>query len=189
MEQLVEDFKAAIANPAVNHKIFKKALVQTPSWQNMLDYIEFSKTAGNYRSDYEGFYILHCGVDHDISNFNGVAEFLNAMGKVYEKEDSSSNALDHQTSQACLTFVISENYRAIANNSGIMRHTDTTDTIHWQAVGATMWTLYQDGKAHEYLVEPGDIVFIKYGTEHGVESLTPRAGIVYSGGEYHPNKD
>ena len=35
----------------------------------------------------------------------------------------------------------------------------------------------------------GDIVYIQYGTEHGVESLTPRAGIVFSGGEYHPNKD
>jgi mannose-6-phosphate isomerase-like protein (cupin superfamily) len=180
MEQLIQDFKAVMADPTVNHKIFKKALVQTPSWQNMMDYVEFSKTAGNYRSDYEGFYILHCGEDHDISHFNGAAEFLKFMGAVYGEENPS---------QGCFTFVISENYRAMTDKSGIMRHTDTTDTIHWTTVGATIWTLYQDGQAHEYLVEPGDIVYIQYGTEHGVESLTPRAGIVYSGGEYHPNKD
>jgi hypothetical protein len=189
MKQLIKDFKAAIEDPAVNHKIFKKAMVQTPSWQNMMDYVEFSRTAGNYRSDLPGFYILHCGIDHDISHFNGVSEYLDIMGKIYAKDDAEFNTLDHQSSQACLTFVISENYRAIKDHSGIKKHTDTTDTIHWQAVGATIWTLFQDDKAYEYLVEPGDIVFIKYGTEHEVESITPRAGIVYSGGEYHPNKD
>jgi mannose-6-phosphate isomerase-like protein (cupin superfamily) len=180
MEQLIKEFKAAMSDPTVNHKIFKKALVKTPSWQNMQDYIEFSKTAGNYRSDYEGFYILHCKEDHDISDFDGAAEFLKVMGAVYGEDNPS---------QSCFTFVISENYRAVAEKSGIMKHTDTTDTIHWNVVGATIWTLYQDGQANEYLVEPGDIVYIQYGTEHGVESLTPRAGIVYSGGEYHPNKD
>jgi hypothetical protein len=180
MEQLVKDFRSAMEDPTVNHKIFKKALVQTPSWQDMMDYVEFSKTAGNYRSDYEGFYILHCGKDHDISHFNGADEFLKVMTAIYGDDTSS---------QSCFTFVISENYRALKSRSGIMRHTDTTDTIHWNTVGATIWTLYQDDQAHEYLVEPGDIVYIKYGTEHGVESLTPRAGIVFSGGEYHPNKD
>ena len=189
MEQLIKDFKAAIADPEVNHKIFKKAMVQTPSWQNMMDYVEFSRTAGNYRSDLPGFFILHVGLDHDISHFNGVAEYIKVMSTIYAPEDAHENSLDWSTSQACLTFVISENYREIKDHSGIKKHTDTTDTIHWQAVGATIWTLFQDGEAHEYLVEPGDIVFIKYGTEHEVESITPRAGIVYSGGEYHPNKD
>jgi mannose-6-phosphate isomerase-like protein (cupin superfamily) len=180
MDDLVKEFKDAIEDPNVNHKIFKKAFVTTPTWDDMQGYIEFSKTAGNYRSDYEGFYILHCKEHHDISHMKGTKEFLEFMGKVYDKVPAT---------QDCFTFVISENYRALTDLSGIKKHTDTTDTIHWTTVGATIWTLYQDGQAHEYLVEPGDIVFIKYGTEHGVESLTPRAGIVYSGGEYHPNKD
>jgi mannose-6-phosphate isomerase-like protein (cupin superfamily) len=179
MERLIQEFKDVMADPSINHKIFKKALVQTPSWQNFMDYVELSRTAGNYRSDYEGFYILHVDQFHDISHFNGAAEFLRVMGEVYGSK----------ASQGQFTFVISENYRALAERSGITKHTDTTDTIHWNTVGATIWTLYQNGQANEYLVEPGDIVYIKYGTEHGVESLTPRAGIVFSGGEYHSNKD
>jgi mannose-6-phosphate isomerase-like protein (cupin superfamily) len=179
MEKLIQEFKDVMADPNINHKIFKKALVQTPSWQNFIDYVEFSRTAGNYRSDYEGFYILHVDQFHDISHFNGAEEFLKVMGEVYGSK----------ASQGQFTFVISENYRALTERSGITKHTDTTDTIHWNTVGATIWTLHQDGQANEYLVEPGDIVYIKYGTEHGVESLTPRAGIVFSGGEYHSDKD
>jgi hypothetical protein len=89
MERLVQEFKVAMADPKINHKIFKKALVETPSWDSMINYIEFAKKAGNYRSDYDGFHIFNCGDDEDISHLNGAADFLNFMGKVYDIDNPS----------------------------------------------------------------------------------------------------
>lgn len=168
MEDFIKEFNSS---RELSHKVFKNALQPTPAWETFMDYIEKSKIIGNYRSDYEGFYILHTGGDdEELGDFGKLNDFNAAMKKAYAGEIKSSG----------ITFVISKIYRSITDRSGIMKHTDPTDTIHWHCVGATIWRFFEGDSVIEHIVEPGDIIYIKQGTEHEVESLTPRSGIVFS---------
>jgi len=65
---------------------------------------------------------------------------------------------------------------------GLWLHKDPCEQIHWTCVGKTKWTVIDfDGKTREYFMEPGDVIFLPTGMEHGVETLEePRAGIAYS---------
>jgi len=52
-------------------------------------------------------------------------------------------------------------------------HKDTTDVWFWQCQGKTKWTINKK----EYILKPGDLIFVPKGIIHNVVSLTPRAGI------------
>ena len=52
-------------------------------------------------------------------------------------------------------------------------HKDGEDVYFWQCQGKTKWVI----KKKEYILKPGDLIFVPKGTIHNVTSLTPRAGI------------
>ena len=63
------------------------------------------------------------------------------------------------------------------NNLGSFgKHTDTMDVWFWQAKGITKWQIMNK----EYVLSPGDLIYIPKGVEHCVISLSPRAGISMS---------
>lgn len=162
-------------------KVFKGIMQESPTWNQFLNYVEKTKEFGNYRSDREGFYILNSTEISYISDFPNIKNFYNAILSAYGKE----------LVQKSLSVILSETYRNIAPISGVARHSDPIDTIHWAAIGASMWKLWDsEGNLTEILLEPGDIIYVKDGNEHEVESITPRAGIIFTAGEgYDPNKN
>jgi mannose-6-phosphate isomerase-like protein (cupin superfamily) len=174
-EEFIKDFKE-VKLSGISHKIFKNVFQPTPSLETMLQFVEDSKAKGTYRSDREGFYIIHSHDPADFEGYGAYDDFLSAARTVYTDLDEMQNF--------GTTMVASEKYRAIVEVSGIMRHTDQTDTIHWTTSGATIWRIFDKDGEHEYVVEAGDIFYVKHEIEHEVESLTPRAGIVLSAGKY-----
>lgn len=57
------------------------------------------------------------------------------------------------------------------------RHNDNIDVFFWQVQGKTKW-VFDDGT--EYLLEPGDLIFVPEGVYHNVIPLGPRIGISMS---------
>jgi mannose-6-phosphate isomerase-like protein (cupin superfamily) len=55
-------------------------------------------------------------------------------------------------------------------------HADTMDVWFWQAKGKTKWQVL----GNEYILSPGDLIYVPKGIEHNVIALTPRAGISMS---------
>ena len=55
-------------------------------------------------------------------------------------------------------------------------HKDNLDVWFWQCQGKTKWKV----KRKEYILKPGDLIFVPKGIVHNVTSLTPRAGISMS---------
>ena len=53
------------------------------------------------------------------------------------------------------------------------RHNDEVDVYFWQCQGSTKWVMDDC----EYVLEPGDMIYIPRGIYHNVIPLTPRAGI------------
>lgn len=171
MDDFIKDL-IEVRKSNLGYKLYKNVLHPVPEWNVFLEYIEKTKIDGNYRSDRPGFYVLHANKQSDFYIFKSFDIFQKALFEIYPEIISESGA----------TAVISETYRNIAEVSGISKHTDPQDTIHWNCVGATIWKFYEKDSFVEEIVEPGDIIFVRSGTEHEVESLTPRAGIVYSAG-------
>jgi len=116
-----------------------------------------------------------------INDFPNIQNFYEAVVEAYK---------DLALPNYGMTTIVSKIYRNFSDISGVKRHTDPIDTIHWQCVGATIWHAWdKEGNMTEYLVEPGDVMFINYEHEHEVDSITPRAGILFTAGEGNDDPD
>jgi ribosomal protein L16 Arg81 hydroxylase len=56
---------------------------------------------------------------------------------------------------------------------GSGKHIDKAEVFYWQMIGKTKW-IVDNG---EYILNPGDVIYIPIGNYHKVISLTPRAGL------------
>ena len=174
MKEFIEEFKKIKYDPSVTHKLFKNVLTPTPEMQPFLDYIEFSKTAGNYREDTEGFYVLHTDpYAHDLSQFLGILDLRKEMQEIYKDEIDIVG----------ITLLISKYTEGeVLAPTGISKHWDPQDTIHWGCTGKSFWKIFEEVAGeeviYEYVVEPGDIFFAKTHTFHEVKSLTQRAACI-----------
>jgi hypothetical protein len=169
----LEEFEGVKFDPSQTHRLFKNALTPLPEMQAFKEYIEFSRTEGNFRSDSEGMYILHTDPSkHDLSQFLEVQDLRLRVREIYDQEIDSVG----------ITLLISENSKYTTTNpTGIKRHYDQQDTMHWCCVGSSKWYIYKDNTEEiefEYTVETGDIMFVKKSIFHEVESLSPRAACI-----------
>ena len=173
MNDFLEEFKKIKFNPNVTHYLFKNAMPFVPEMQAFKNYIEFSKKAGNFRSDSQGMYVLHTDPNsHDLSEFLSIQNLRNKTKSIYLDEIDSVG----------ITLLISEHSKdEIQTPTGITKHYDQQDTIHWACVGSSLWHIYKDEPDEiefEYVVEPGDIMFAKKHIVHDVKSLSPRAACI-----------
>ena len=57
-------------------------------------------------------------------------------------------------------------------------HNDPIDVIYLQCIGSVKWKIYKD-IAQEYILNPGDAIYVPAQLMHEVFSLTPRAAISF----------
>jgi len=64
------------------------------------------------------------------------------------------------------------------------KHNDPVDVFYLQCIGNVKWNIYKDS-VEEYILEPGDVIYVPAGVMHEVFSLSPRASIsfMFSKGE------
>lgn len=67
-------------------------------------------------------------------------------------------------------------------------HIDNRETIYWQCIGQAVWHIYEnyDDKypLAEYVLEPGDVIYVAEGVIHQIRADQPRAAL---GFQYRPN--
>ena len=67
-------------------------------------------------------------------------------------------------------------------------HTDNRETIYWQCIGEAIWhifsTLEDRNPIAEYILQPGDVIFVAEGVIHQIRADMPRAAL---GFQYRPN--
>lgn len=61
-------------------------------------------------------------------------------------------------------------------------HEDLVDGFFIQCEGETLWKIYKNNTIDEYILKPGDLIFIPKRITHSVLSLCPRAAISISFG-------
>lgn len=132
-------------------KFIKGYNPQVPSWQTCLENFNQSVLDDELiKHNCLGFFVSHSA--HKIQEVKNVLNDLNLT-------------------EAHL-------YMNITLHGGTFgRHNDNIDVFFWQVQGKTKW-VFDDGT--EYLLEPGDLIFVPEGVYHNVIPLGPRIGISMS---------
>jgi ribosomal protein L16 Arg81 hydroxylase len=59
------------------------------------------------------------------------------------------------------------------------RHYDEKSVMYIQLINSVVWNVWENGVKKEFILEPGDIIFMPKMTEHEVIPLMPRAAITF----------
>jgi hypothetical protein len=60
------------------------------------------------------------------------------------------------------------------------KHSDNCSILYVQAINSARWIVYMDGEEKEFILEPGDVMFIPQGLMHEVFAFMPRAAISFA---------
>ena len=105
---------------------------------------------------------------------------------VFENADllkSSTEKLDKISKQI---YIQSKSFDEVVNlaknKKDIDFHRDQWDSIFWQCIGTTRWTIVEkgiDAPVQEFILNTGDVAVIPSGVFHGIKIEGPRASIAY----------
>ena len=161
--------------------VFKKMFPGVPNWETFIENINYSSTIESSRLNTlpemgldkihgsslirDDFYIQSL---HKISDeiFKEQIDLVNFFNKVYNENTKGGTA-----------FV-----NLAKNKKDIDFHRDQWDSIFWQCIGTTKWTILEkgiDAPVQEIILNPGDVAVIPSGVFHGIKIEGPRASIAY----------
>ena len=156
-----------------NFKIIRNFTNKTPTWDNFINHLNYAYGAGgNMIRIFENYYFVVEVFDKDIEKTK----------HIYRDVYNIINKAHPDGIQERPVFLIS----LFENIANLGAHIDPVDTIHWNCIGQTLWKIYdENNNAQEYILNAGDLIYIKTGTKHDVTSLTPRAGITFASNPKH----
>lgn len=68
------------------------------------------------------------------------------------------------------------------DGEGTTKHSDESDVIHWQCMGKSEWTMYDNptkGSETKFILNAGDVVWFKKHQDHSVQNLQPKFSIIF----------
>lgn len=69
-----------------------------------------------------------------------------------------------------------------AEGQGTKKHSDEADVIHWQCLGKSEWTMYDnptEGTETKFILNAGDVVWFKKHQDHSVQNLEDKFSIIF----------
>lgn len=108
--------------------------------------------------------VPYCGIDTIEKRFNDMYSTLGIDDYKQQKEKE----LYKPDMALYFSFI------PAASSHGV--HRDVAHIFHWQQLGYSQWTVY-DKETHNYVLKPGDCIYVPPGMYHKVVPVTARAGI------------
>jgi len=65
------------------------------------------------------------------------------------------------------------------------KHFDGDDVVYFQCIGSVLWTVWYNDTSTDFILNPGDAIYVPAFLEHHVQSLSPRAALSFI---YAPGK-
>jgi mannose-6-phosphate isomerase-like protein (cupin superfamily) len=85
----------------------------------------------------------------------------------------SSKDMSYKGAVATISFTDSE--------KTTRKHSDQVSVLYVQCIGSVKWQIWVDEEIYEeYILNPGDAIFVPKKTYHEIVSLTPRVGITFA---------
>ena len=150
-----KDFLESRANN--RHYFFKDLGLELPTWDDILHVLNRSaKQNPKFKINKNLVFPIMIG-----NQLKQVGEFQREYAKLDLYKQSSAHL-----------------YISLLDIGTYGRHNDKADVMFWQLKGSTHW-LVEDTEDVEYVLTPGDAIYIPVGMYHTVSSLSPRAGVSF----------
>lgn len=141
------------------HEYFKTLLFPVPSWDSIIKNID-----RNLSENLEVKIKNNLGiVTHDLSD---IAETYSPL-ELIKKQNPGQIYSAH--------FYVS--LSRVSETFG--KHKDVSDVWFWQCQGKTKWTVYENNDEYEYILSPGDVIYVPKQIYHNTQPLTARAGVSF----------
>jgi ribosomal protein L16 Arg81 hydroxylase len=174
--------------------IFKNAFTDTVSWEDLLNVLskklEDDMALGAITDDM----LSAENLEHNYSKMSQQVRFWNRLIFTLKHVDKDPNVSNVDELFPEATYVGEEigkfyngdkpqNCFAVIslmkdNGSVGLKHSDPIDQFQWQSAGLSKWYVGKNLE-NEYVLYPGDIIFIPANVSHKIESLTPRFAFTY----------
>jgi mannose-6-phosphate isomerase-like protein (cupin superfamily) len=165
---LKEAFEEAknFGTPAVFRNVFPKV----PSWESFTTHLASAvKEPNTVRTFHEHYHVV------EVYEHN-----LESVVATYEGYDEVYTALNDANSLGIMRRPVML-LATVIGTPELQRHRDPCDQMHWACVGVESWKVWvSEDKVLEFILNPGDVIFIPVGLYHQVNSVTPSAGITWS---------
>lgn len=160
MYKFFEDEKFLEARRNKQYFLWRRVLLDTPSWDEVLRDLEKSIEENSPIKIGQYFSIItHRGDKH----IPLAAAFLEEMKKL----DASLPGSAHV-------------YTGLTRYSqGLGKHNDNADVCFWQVIGSSNWKVFAQDGMKEHVLDVGDVIYVPRHMDHEVTSLGPRVGISF----------
>ena len=160
MYEFLQDAAFREARKAKRYWFFRKALQETPGWDDVFRNLEKS---------IEEQSLVKIGPYFSLVTHNGHLHIPQATAFLKEVQQFDPSLAGSAHVYIGLTK-FSESFG---------RHRDNSDVFFWQVIGSTNWKVYPDDGVKEHVLTAGDIIYIPRYMDHEVTSLCPRVGISF----------
>jgi ribosomal protein L16 Arg81 hydroxylase len=153
--------------------VFRNIFTDLPSWEDFFNHISDALETKDY-----------AGGNHGSKEVVGKVNFWSRLTmtleqpttKYYKNLDLYANTL-----QELQDYKLNGYFCAVSitnNEPTTGSHSDPIDVIYLQCIGNVKWNIYKD-TTEEYILGPGDAIYVPAEVMHEVFSLTPRAAISF----------
>lgn len=154
--------------------VFKNMFNGYPSWENFLDHLSYAFkdsnfTGGNYAAKevinaVNFWQKLTMTVENPtIEHYAHLNDYINMFRSIHSTE--------YQGCFSIISFTDSEPTTS--------QHSDPVDVFYFQGVGKVIWKIKNGESIDDYVLNPGDVIFVPATIIHEIVSLSPRAALSF----------
>lgn len=153
--------------------VFRNMFTNLPAWDNFFNHISDGIEAKEYSGG-------NMGSKEVVGKVNFWSRLTMTLDQPEEKYYPYLNSyIDNLRQFQDYVFTGSFCAVSITNKEPTTgKHNDPVDVFYLQCIGSVVWKIFSDSEC-EYVLNPGDVIYVPSGVDHEVRSLTPRASISF----------
>jgi ribosomal protein L16 Arg81 hydroxylase len=165
-----EELMLAIKNKSPIH--IKKQLSVLPDWSDIINSVDYAMKEDSIQES-----PINCDQVGNVRFFDRLLLAINhaerydypGLKEIYEYFKSLNVEL--------LKALVIVHFSSLQKTTG--RHYDEKSVMYIQLINSVVWNVWENGLKKEFILEPGDIMFMPKMIEHEVVPIMPRVGITF----------
>ena len=165
-----DQFRLAIKSKSLTH--IKKQLNVFPDWSDIINSVDHAMKEDSIQESPP-----NCEQVGNVRFFDRLLLIVNHAERYEYPGLSEINEYFKGLDIELLKALAIVHFASLQKTTG--RHHDEKSVIYVQLINSVIWHVWENGVKKEFLLEPGDMIFVPKMTDHEVVPLMPRVGITF----------